>query len=253
MFSRKPNYEACLLAIGLILLSSSQTCQASQDCDYSLKQKHGFNGNQRLCVGKNMWRLDNPDLGYTVVANDVSGKITVFSVKKKLRFDAPLKDFNCQTVKLFKIAAGESLNEMKWNRIGKRELPDTGKTTCFQATETRTCFRGSQSGGFLSGSKYQVKVKYTVWISDDILVSKQLSRILAEFQGTPDLGGVPVKRITEYSDRDKPTINLETTLIGRERLSAVTWKTPALFSSAHKLADVINTTDESVLQDLIGN
>lgn len=253
MFDRKADLQSCLLTIGLLLLSASQTCLASQSSDYLLKQKHGFNGIQNLYIGKNKWRLDNVDLRYSIIANGESGKISVFNLEKKLRFESPLRDFHCQTAKLCRIVSGENLKEMKWSRIGDSQLPESGKNLLFQTTETRTYFHGSQSGGFLSGSKYFVKVKYTVWISSEISISKQLSRILAEFQGTPDLGGVPIKQITEYSDKANPRTNLETILVKRERHRAEIWRTPELCLQTRKLADVVNTTDESMLKDLIGN
>ena len=234
-------------------MSFDQTCVASQSSDYFLKQKHGFNGNQNLYFGKNKWRLDNPDLGYSIIADGESGKISLFNLKKKLRFESPLKDFNCHTAKLCRIVAGENLSELKWRRIGDSKLPEFARSVRYQATETRTYFRGSQSGGYLSGSKYFVKVKYTVWIDHETSIPKQLSRILAEFQGTPDLGGVPVKQITEYSDKANPRSNLETLLVRRERSGAEIWRTPESCSRTSKLADVVSTTDESMLKDLIGN
>ncbi len=253
MSSRKPICQSCLFTVVLVLMGFSQICRAGQTGDYFLKQKHGFNGNQSLYIGKNMWRLDNPDLGYSLIAFGGSGKVSVFNLKKKLRFDSPLKTFSCQTTKLFRIAAGENLNAMKWQRAEKKEMTGTGKSTCFNAKEVRTYFRGSQSGGFLSGDKYHVEVRYRVWISDDIAVSRPLSRILADFQGTPDLGGIPLKEITEYSDRKEQKLNLETVELRRERFSDATWQVPVNCTFAKELADVISTTDKSELEDLIGD
>lgn len=245
-----PKSNAFLLAITVAITMPPQTgfCAPSNSSCWRLRQNHKLNGKQNLYIGENKWRLENTDLGYTLIADGSKGMIDVFNKNKKLRYRSRFADFNCNAVRLVRVVSGEELKDLSWKRISNKNSLRRSPQTYFQATTERTCFRGSSSGGFLAGAKYKVHVRYTLAVSNEIKLPGNTAKVLSDFQGAPNLG-IPVQEIIEYSDRSKPTCNLETIEMMHVPMTANLWIAPKEYKETKQIADVVTSGDTSLLED----
>lgn len=234
------------LVLLLALATAHQTVGATAKC-WRLEQKHKLNGRQILLIGDNKWRLENRDLGYTLIADGPKAVVYAFNKNKNLRCSSSFADFNCSAVRLVRVVSGEELKDLTWKPIphkGSARHPNS----YYQATAERTCFKGSKSGGFLAGAKYSVKVRYTLAVSNEIKLPANVAKVLADFQGTPAFG-VPTQEIFEAADRGAPTSNLETVDIKRIADSQSIWTVPGGYKETKQIADVVTSGDTTLFED----
>jgi|AGTN01.3.fsa_nt_gi hypothetical protein len=239
-----------ITALMAFALSRGSVCASSTSC-WQITQKHKLNGKQVLFVGENKWRLENKDLGYDLIADASTGTINVFNKSKKLRFKSPFANFDCTSVRLFRVVSGEELKDLKWKPLPRKDSAPVA-TSYYQAETERTCFRGSPSGGYLAGTKYIARIRYTMAISNQIKMQPELAKVLSDFQGTPDLGGVPLREIIEFSDKP-PTKNIDTLAIKHMNTPAQIWKVPDTYKETVQIGDVVTSGDSTLLEDFTEN
>src|SRR5262249_4312030 len=160
-----------------------------------LVQKHAVNGQEVCYIAPGLLRIENQNIGYTVIADAKAETISFFHDKKKLCFKKRLKDFNYQQVKLIGAIMSEDSAAMRWHKSEDTSLGNQ-RVSLYKASETRVSFSGSRvGGGYLAGAKRNVLVNLNLYVSKDIVVPKELSRAYAELQGTPDVGGIAIQQI----------------------------------------------------------
>lgn len=239
--------------VGFVVLSKPAVCANKGELGWLLEQKHNMNGRQRMFISLTKVRVDNLDLGYSLVADVAHSTVSVFHPKKKLRYSTPLEKFSWRLSKAFLYANAEAPPAAKWKKVASGRTNDL-TSDCFRCSEETTYFRGSKvGGGYLAGSKRKATVTYSVFVTNEIATSSALVKVIDELQGVPPLiPGFPLFMKSYYSDTRTTRIPIETKEVKKQKLADSVWYVPSGYKTAKNISEV-TSGDMTFLQDLVGD
>lgn len=240
-----------LIGIALLVAWCNPGLGADSVDGWMLVQEHAVNGKQVLYIAPHSLRIDNMNIGYTVIADSKTQTIDFFNDRRKLRYKAPLKSFNYELVKMVRSMLGDDPTAVQWKKVKDGSVGNLG-VKCYEASDTSTTFSGSRNGGYLAGAKHVATVHFSLSVSKDILTTKEFSRLVAELEGTPDLGGIPIRQFCTFSDSAAVRTNLETTEGKHIAIDTTKWQVPTGYKQANKLSEIMSLEIPGV-EDLLGN
>lgn len=213
---------------------------------FVISQKHTCNGKQVLYICPNKIRIDNLDPGYSIIADATNGSMWFISTKKQLRFRQPIGKYKSKLAKMSFYANLEIPSVSTWQRCYDEQILNL-KGTCYCSQDAINRFSGS--GGYLVSKSRKSVLRYSVYVCKAIRVAKSLEVMLNELQGTPQIGGVPLKFITQTGDQRK--YKIETLKVSRQSIAREKWAVPAQYKEA-KSEVAVTSGDSSLLEEFVG-
>lgn len=216
---------------------------------WMLEQKHAANGHQIIYVFPEKLRVENTDIGNTLIADEQSGKVWVFSDRRKLACCVDWNRFEHSFSKMMQVG-GENTSKLSWKLSKEPEKTVVAglATRAYKASDEKLYFKGG-GGGFMSGGSKHVKVSYTSYIAETIPISPRNCKVLAEMQTMAVLGGVPLRGTLHREGRVRT--DLDTISAKQVPNDNKLWAVPK-YKLAASVGDVTNVTDEGFIQDLLG-
>ena len=228
---------------------SCASASSSVEKGWVITQLHEINGKEITYIAKSFVRLDRVSNDYSVIINEKSGLIHFFSDKKKLLYKADIKGFNFKSVNLLRMFTGDSRAGNSWKQLGATKIGNAD-AICFESADFSNVFRGAKEGGYLAGEKSKVETVTTFYVSKDIAISKEVSRLLSQLQGTKDLGKVPLKEVTTWNDTHKTKTNLDLQEFKRLNIDLSKGRVPTGYRETRNVSDITNR-DKSPAEDLL--
>ncbi len=225
------------------------TVSASEDNGWILTQFHEINGKEVTYIAKNFVRLDRLNNEYSVIIDEKKGNICFFSDKQRLLFKSPIKGFNHQTVNLLRMFTGDSRAGDNWKRIGATKVCNID-AVCFESLDYIDVVRGAKRRGNLASEKRKVQTITSFYVSKEIAISKEVSRLLSQLQGTKDLGLLPLKEVTTWKEKSKTKTNLDLLEIEKAEIDSSKGRIPKGYRETIKLSDITNK-DKSSAEELL--
>ena len=218
---------------------------------WMLKQKHGANGEQVIYVFPQHLRIENTQLGLTIVGDAQTGKVWLFNDRRKLSCCVNWDKFEHSFAKIMQMG-GESLPHLNWSKAKNSKGPTIAglPTTKYVTTDEKLYFGGG-GGGFISGGGKKVIIDYTIFVANKIETSPKLLKVLSEMQTTPTLKGVPLQEISFYNDNKKERIFLRTLSAKQIPDDKKLWNIPK-YKQVATQNDVASVTDTGFLEDMVG-
>ncbi len=216
-----------------------------------LTQKHNANGNQRVYVFPQHLRVENLDLGHTVIADAQTGKVWIFNDTRKISCCVNWDKFEHSFSKFMSVG-GENLAKLKWTRTKdpKNTVLAGLPTNCFKAFDEKLYFKGG-GGGFVAGGSRMINVEHTLFLASKIKTSPKLIKVFSEIQTGPTLDGIPLKQTSFFAQHNKLKTFLDT-LTAKEISNDKKFWTIPKYKEVPTIADVANVTDKGFIEDLIG-
>lgn len=209
-----------------------------------------MNGRQEMFICAKKIRIDNLDLGYSVIADADSKSLTVINIPKRLRFRQPIDRIVSKIGRASIYANIETPALSAWKRCKDEQLIGF-KGVCYCCVEKTSEFSGRGRGGYLSGKRTPLTVTHVIIYDMEIPLSKSLSNVINDFQGTPQLGGVPIKMQNQYSDNSPTIVQFDTLKMSRQKHSAKLFAIDPSYKEAKQITQV-TTGDSSLLEELLG-
>lgn len=233
-------------------LNSAFAATTQESKGWLLKQQHTANGQQNVYVFPEHLRIENVDIGHTVIADAKSGKVWLFSDERKVQCCVNWDKFEHTFSKIMQIG-GENISKMQWTKAKDSKGPLTAglETTKYVSSEEKLYFGGGRSGGFISGGGRKIKVDCTLYIADKIKTSPRLIKVFAEMQTTPILGGIPLQEMSFYHSRNKEKVYLKTLSAKQISDDPKLWAIPK-YKLVDKPQQVTSVTDSDLIEDMIG-
>ncbi len=217
---------------------------------WMIQQKHIMNGRQRLLITPTKLRVDNLELGYSLIADSKLSTISAFNSKRGLRFSMPIEKFRWRLAKAFLYANAEAPEVSMWKKVESVKIQNT-LADCFRCSEETTYFKGSKvGGGFLAGAKRKATITYSLFVTKEIPIAPVLMRVIDELEGVPQFSGVPLFMKSFYGDTRTNRIPFETTEIRRQKFKSSIWTVPNQYKTAKDISE-ITSGDMGFLQDLV--
>lgn len=242
---------AALLIISAFCLCENAGIAAPTLSGWVLKQKHSANGEQVIYIFPQRLRIENLQLGLTIVGDAQTGKVWLFNNNRKLSCCVNWDKFEHNFAKIMQMG-GESLPHFKWTKAKDPKGPVVAglATTRFVSSDEKLYFGGG-GGGFISGGGKKIRVDYTIYAADKIQTSPRMHKVLAEMQTTPNLGSVPLEEISHYSDNNKNRTFLRTLSAKQIPDEKKLWEIPN-YKQVATQNDVASVTDAGFLEDMVG-
>lgn len=218
---------------------------------WKFSQKHNINGRQNIFICKKAVRIDNLDLGYSMIADATAGTVVLFNSNKKLRHTKRLNEFAHQLARPFMYASSDIPPVSGWKKNGITSAGNI-KAEWYRTEEGTTFFAGNRkSGGFLAGPKREATETHDLLICRETGVAPVLSKFLSEFQCTPDIGGVPFELRTKYSDSKNVRVIFHTVGTSHDKFDSNTWSVPPQCKETSNESSV-TSGDGSLLEEIVG-
>ncbi len=216
-----------------------------------LTQKHSANGNQRIYVFPERLRIENIDLGNTLIADSQTGKVWVFNDTRKILCCDRWDRFEHSFSKMMSVG-GESIAKLKWSKAKNpsNTLVAGLATNCYKAYDEKLYFKGG-GGGYVSGDSRMIDVEHTMYLANKIRTSPKLVKVLSEMQTAPILDGVPLKQTSYFTQHKKLRVFLDTRDAKEIGDDKKFWAIPK-YKLVPTVADVANVTDRGFLEDVMG-
>lgn len=215
-----------------------------------VSQKHKMNGRQDLFICPTKIRIDDVDLGYSVIADSNSKALTVINSSKRVRFRQPLDRIVSKIARASIYINIEIPPTAAWKKCDEPRVSGP-RMACYTCDEKGNEFSGQGRGGYLAGKKRKLNVRHTVWFSEDIQIFKSLSNVIGDMQGSPHLGGVPLRMQSQTSDLEPPVLQFDTLRASRQKISSKQFIIPANFKDAKHISEV-TSGDSGLLEELLG-
>lgn len=225
------------------------TAFASNMSGWKITQFHEINGKEVTYVTESFVRLDRLSNDYSVLIMEREGLIYFFSDRLKLIYKAPIAKFNYKSVNLLRMFTGDSRAGDNWKRIGKRKVGEA-ESICFESADYSNVFRGTPSGGYLAGEKRKVETITSLYVSEEIVLSKTVSKLLSQLQGTRDLGFLPLKEVTTWKEKNKTRVNIDLLDFKKLDIEASKGIIPKGYRVTGKLSDITDL-DKSSAEELL--
>lgn len=244
-----------ILTVSLIIsVCASPAIAATAEANpkgWLLNQKHSANGEQKIYVFPQRLRIENTQLGLTIVGDAQTGKVWLFNDRRKLSCCVNWDKFEHNFAQIMQMG-GESLPHFKWVKAKNSKGPTVAglTTTTFISSDEKLYFGGG-GGGFIAGGGKKIRVDYTIYIAEKIQTSPRMLKVLAEMQTAPNLGGVPLQEISHYSDNNKERIFLRTRSAEQIPDDKKLWEIPK-YKQVATQNDVASVTDAGFLEDMVG-
>ncbi|MCC6979766.1 MAG: hypothetical protein IT343_15715 [Candidatus Melainabacteria bacterium] len=216
---------------------------------WKVTQFHEINGKEVTYVSERFVRVDRLNNHFSVLILEREGMIYFFSDKLKLLYKARIPDFNFKSVNLLRMFTGGSRAGSTWKRIGKSKIGNAS-SVCFESADYSNVFRGTPDGGFLAGEKSRIETITNLYVSDEIILSKTVSKLLSQLQGTKDFGGLPLKEVTTWKEKNKSRINIDLLKFEKVNVDESKGHVPSGFRLTGNLSDIINL-DASPAEELL--
>lgn len=216
---------------------------------WMITQFHEINGKEVTYIAKDFVRLDRLTNGYSIIIDERAGRVYFFSDKEKLLYKTKIKGFNYQSVNLLRMFTGDSRAGDSWRRAGSTRIGNT-EVIRFISEDYSNVFRGAKEGGYLSGEKRVVETETSFYVSKEIAISKDVSKLLSQLQGTKDLGYVPLKEVTAWKEKIKTKTNLDLLDVRRIDLDVSKRLIPKGYRETSDLRDITNK-DKSPAEELL--
>lgn len=215
-----------------------------------ISQKHKMNGRQDLLICPTKIRIDNIDLGYSVIADANSKSVTVFNASKCVRFRQPIDRIVSKIARASIYINIEIPLITAWTKITEQRISGM-RSECYSCDEKASKFSGQGRGGYLAGKKRSVIVTHTVWFNKEIPIAKSLSTVVSDLQGAPHLGGIALRMQSQSTNLEAPTLQFDTIRIARQKISSKQFVVPANFKDAKHISEV-TSGDSALLEELLG-
>jgi hypothetical protein len=218
---------------------------------WQLTQKHSANGTQRIFVFPQHLRIENLDLGNTVIADGDTGKVWIFNDTRKISCCVNWDKFEHSFSKFMSVG-GENVGKLKWTKTKdpKKTVIAGLDTSCYKAFDEKLYFKGG-GGGFVAGGSRMINVEHTLYLASKIKTSPKLIKVLSEMQTGPTLDGIPLKQTSFFAQHNKLKVFLDT-LTAKEISDDKKFWTIPKYKVVPTIADVANVTDKGFIEDLIG-
>ena len=217
---------------------------------WMLTQKHTVYGRQTICIGADGFRIDNQDSATAYLVDKLAGTVTAINLKRKVRYSMPIDKFRNRMIQVISGYANDDLRSLKWVPSGRKTELGPGDSLWFKAYSTYVSH--AETHGYLEGKPYHQTSLYQLLVSKQIHLSRELSMVLAEIEGTPDLHGVPLKEVTQYGVNDIKRYFLETQELKPIHLDNSKWKVPESFSPVADLP-AVTSGDGRLLNEMLGH
>lgn len=216
---------------------------------WRLSQAQLFNGNQKVYVFPTRVKIENSDLGYTLIMDEPSAVVDIFNDHKKLRCRVPLNKFHSSVASTLSVA-GECPAGLPWVKTRAPQPKDLANVpgTWYLATEAKNLFAGSEHGGYLAGAKRVEHAKHMLFVSSAVVVAPALNKIFCELQGEPRLDGFPLLQFVHFVETGRSKYWLQTTRADKIRFDQVDWKIPD-YKEGSQL-DVLTSKESRILEEL---
>ena len=216
---------------------------------WKLVQKQIFNGHQTIYLFPATIKIENHDLGYTLILDSGKNTANIFSNSKKLRCSIPIEKFHNSVASTLSIA-GECPAGLPWSKTGGPRLKEFGDLSgrWYSADEAKNIFAGSKHGGYLAGARRIEHVQHLLFVTNSIVVDPALKKIICQLQGEPQLGGVSLMQYSRCKENGKTVNWLTTEHVEKVKWSQVDWKIPA-FKVADQ-SEIISSGESNMIEDL---
>lgn len=236
----------CLLGMTVFQGSAASSSHTS---GWRITQFHEINGKEVTYITSRFVRLDRVSNNYSALIIERDGLIYFFSDKQKLLYKARIADFNFKSVNLLRMFTGDSRAGYNWKKVGKRKVGNTW-SICFESADYSNVFQGNPAGGYLAGAKRKIDTITTLYVSDEIILSKAVSKLLSQLQGTKDFGYMPLKEVTTWKEKDKTRVNIDLLEFKRMDIDESRGRVPKGYRLTEKLSDITNL-DKSSAEELL--
>lgn len=216
-----------------------------------LTQRHSANGIQQIYVFPERLRVENKDLGHTLIADAKTGKVWVFNDTRKISCCVNWDRFEHSFSQMMSVG-GENISKLKWSRTkdSKRTAVAGLPTNCYKAYDEKLYFKRG-NGSFIAGSGHMIDVEYTLYVASKIKTSPRLVKVFSEMQTAPTLDGLPLKQTSYFRQHNKLRRFLDTLAAKEISDDKKFWAVPK-YKVVPTIADVANITDRSFLEDVMG-
>lgn len=246
---RSPALPALGALTAMFIIAGSSDALPKRTNGWIVEQFHEINGKEITYISRDFVRLERVNNHYTVLIDERKNKIYFFSEKLGLLYKSPLSDFNFQSVNILRLMTGYTRAADKWKFKGVVRVGNTD-SLCYESVDSSNVFRGTAAGGYLSGEKRLVETVALLYLSKDIPVSKTVSRLLAQLQGTKDLGKLPLKEVTIWNTERKSKTNLQLVSYKRAVIAEEKGLAPKGYRETTDLNDITNM-DKSSAEELL--
>jgi hypothetical protein len=238
---------SCSISAGNSTAASAQTGVKG----WLLTQNHSANGTQHVYVFPMRLRIENIDLGNTVIADAQTGRVWVFNDSRKILCSVTWDRFEHSFSKIMSVG-GESIAKLKWAKASdpKKTVIAGLSTNCYKAYDEKLYFKGG-GGGFVSGGSRMIDVEHTMYLASKIKTSPRLVKVFSEMQTAPTLDGVPLKQTSFFRQHSKLKVFLDTLAAKEVGDDKKFWTIPK-YKQVPTVADVTNVTDRGFLEDVMG-
>ncbi len=245
---------ALSVAEGALLSMPLQAwCQSEKG--WLLTQTHPANGKQKVFVFPSHLRIENPNLGYTVVADADSGNVWTFNDARKMVCCLKWDRFEHNFSNLLDLG-GENMARMKWSPAKEKKGPVILglETETYEAKGDRFTFKGSGGrGGFISGGGKTENIDFTVYTARKIVTNSKLLKVLCQMETIPIMGGVPLRQTSYYPNRNPKILRVRFDTSAARKISddKKLWAIPK-YKTVVTVTEVASQTDKAFIKDLLG-
>ena len=203
----------------------------------------------------NTGRQENPNLGYTVVADADSGNVWTFNDARKMVCCLKWDRFEHNFSNLLDLG-GENMARMKWSPAKEKKGPVILglETETYEAKGDRFTFKGSGGrGGFISGGGKTENIDFTVYTARKIVTNSKLLKVLCQMETIPIMGGVPLRQTSYYPNRNPKILRVRFDTSAARKISddKKLWAIPK-YKTVVTVTEVASQTDKAFIKDLLG-